>query len=128
MNAPLYRIKRVYDPALPDDGTRVLVDRLWPRGITKRKAHLDLWLKEIAPSPTLRKWFGHDPVRWGEFQRRYYDELRQQAEPLARMEGLAALGPVTLIYAAHDTAHNHARVLAQYLEQQMGVSHVPSTE
>lgn len=119
-----YRIKRVYEPVQPGDGTRVLVDRLWPRGVSKARAHIDLWLKDIAPSPALREWFGHDPARWNEFRRRYREELRDQAAAVARMEDLAALGRVTLIYAAQDNAHNHAIVLADYLGQHWGTSHV----
>lgn len=125
MISPLtYRIKRAYEPWHPDDGTRVLVDRLWPRGLTKSRAHIDLWLKEIAPSPTLREWFGHDPARWNEFRRRYREELRELGAHVARMEDLAMLGRVTLIYAAQDTVHNHAHVLADYLGQHWGASHV----
>ena len=119
-----YRIKRVYEPFHADDGTRVLVDRIWPRGISKARAHVDVWLKEIAPSPALREWFGHDPARWTEFRRRYRAELRELSAPVARMEGLAALGRVTLIYAAHDELHNQAVVLADYLGQHWGASHI----
>jgi len=101
-------IKRVYDEPAESDGMRVLVDRLWPRGLSKERAHIDLWLKEIAPSNELRAWFGHDPARWDEFQRRYRAEL---AEPERRhlideLAARAAHGPVTLIYGARDTAHN----------------------
>lgn len=119
-----YRIKRVYEPFHPNDGTRVLVDRLWPRGVSKARAHIDLWLKDIAPSSALREWFGHDPARWNEFRRRYREELRDQAAAVARMEDLAALGRVTLVYAAHDSTHNQAVVLADYLGQHLGASHV----
>lgn len=119
-----YRIKRVYEPLQGSDGTRVLVDRLWPRGITKARAHVDLWLKEIAPSPGLREWFGHDPGRWTEFRRRYRAELLDMDATVTRLEDLAALGRVTLIYAAHDPVHNHAVVLADYLGQHWGASHV----
>src|SRR5579863_6140045 len=107
------RIKRAYEPAAADDGYRVLVDRLWARGVSKEKAHLDAWMKEIAPSTELRRWFGHDPARWDEFQRRYRAEL---AEPerrrlVAALAERALHGPVTLIYGARDTAHNEAVVL-----------------
>jgi uncharacterized protein YeaO (DUF488 family) len=119
-----FRIKRVYETCHLDDGTRVLVDRLWPRGVTKSRAHIDLWLKDIAPSPALREWFGHDPARWNEFRRRYGEELRELSALVVRMEDLAMLGRVTLIYAARDTAHNHARVLADYLGQHWGASRV----
>ena len=108
------RIKRVYDPPDEADGTRVLVDRLWPRGLRKENATLTLWLKEIAPSPELRKWFGHDPARWTEFSRRYRAELERNDEAVARLADLSKRGPLTLLYAAHDTVHNHAPVLAAY--------------
>src|SRR5690606_20463036 len=100
------RIKRVFDPAEPADGTRVLVDRMWPRGVRKEDARIDLWLKDIAPSTALRKWFAHDPERWTEFKRRYYHELQNQREAVERLQSLASRGPVTLIYSARDEAHN----------------------
>jgi uncharacterized protein YeaO (DUF488 family) len=109
------RIKRVYEPPDEDDGVRVLVDRLWPRGLRKDNAALTLWLKEIAPSSELRRWFGHDPARWTEFSLRYRAELAQNDEAVARLADLATQGPVTLVYAAHDTEHNHALVLAGWL-------------
>ncbi|RYE86154.1 MAG: DUF488 domain-containing protein [Hyphomicrobiales bacterium] len=124
MTSTMFRIKRIYDPFDPTDGTRVLVDRLWPRGVTKRNAQIDLWLKEIAPSPALRAWFAHDPARWTDFQRRYRRELQQQPSAVARLRDLGSLGPLTLIYAAHDTVHNHARVLAEYLDHLSGEVHV----
>lgn len=110
-------VKRIYDPASPEDGRRFLVDRLWPRGISKERARLDGWLRELAPSTELRRWFGHDPARWEEFKRRYRAELampeRQQA--LATLQQAAGEGPVTLLYAARDTEHNEAQVLAEWL-------------
>ena len=109
------RIKRIYDQASPEDGARVLVDRVWPRGITKEKAALDLWLKEIAPSTELRKWFGHDPARWEEFRKRYGKELDGNAEAVGQLKALVAKGPVTLLYSAHDTEHNQAAALLEYL-------------
>jgi uncharacterized protein YeaO (DUF488 family) len=107
------RITRAYEPASEGDGFRVLVDRLWPRGVSKEKARLDTWMKEIAPSTVLRRWFGHDPARWDEFERRYRAEL---AEPERRhlvdeLANRARHGPVTLVYGARDTAHNEAVVL-----------------
>jgi uncharacterized protein YeaO (DUF488 family) len=93
----------------------VLVDRLWPRGLTKQKAHLDAWLRDIAPSPKLRAWFGHDPSRWQAFQRRYWDELRAQRELLAALRKAGRQGTVTLLYAARDKTHNHALALKRYL-------------
>lgn len=111
------RIKRIYEPAAPGDGARVLVDRLWPRGMRKEDAAIALWLKEVAPTPELRKWFGHDPARWQEFSRRYRAELAANPGAVARLAALAREGPVTLLYAARDEAHNHAVVLAHYLRQ-----------
>jgi uncharacterized protein YeaO (DUF488 family) len=109
------RIKRVYEPADKADGTRVLVDRIWPRGMTKERAAVDLWLKAIAPSPALRKWFGHDPKRWSEFQSRYRAELERNTAAVGQLLDLATKGKVTLLYAAHDAAHNHAVVLIEYM-------------
>ncbi len=117
------RVKRVYDPLDEADGTRVLVDRLWPRGLRKENAALTLWLKEIAPSPDLRKWFGHDPERWTEFSQRYRAELAHNDEAVAKAAGLAKRGPLTLLYAAHDTVHNHAIVLAAYLRDRLRDGH-----
>jgi len=109
------RLKRAYEPAEPDDGVRILVDRLWPRGVSKAKAALDEWVKDVAPSTELRKWFGHDPARWAEFQRRYRAELRGQSETLDRIRGLARTQVVTLVYSAHDEEHNDAVVLRAVL-------------
>ena len=111
------RLKRAYEPAEPSDGTRILGDRLWPRGVSKDRADLSDWMKEIAPTTELRKWFGHDPAKWPEFQRRYRAELAQQAADLDRIRALAARGVVTLIYSAHDETHNDAVVLHQVLLQ-----------
>lgn len=109
------QIKRAYEASSPHDGTRVLVDRLWPRGVKKTDAHIAEWLKEVAPSSELRKWFGHDPVRWEEFRRRYKAELAGKKELLARLRELAGRGRLTLIYSAHDEAHNQAVVLREVL-------------
>jgi uncharacterized protein YeaO (DUF488 family) len=111
------RIKRVYEPAADGDGQRVLVDGVWPRGMTKQDAALDLWLKEIAPSTGLRKWFGHDPQRWQEFQRRYRAELAENEPAVAQLLTLLKAGPVTLLYGARDVAHNQAVVLADYIRE-----------
>ena len=105
------RLKRAYEPAAPEDGVRVLVDRLWPRGVSKANAALDHWMKDIAPSTELRSWFGHDPVRWDEFQRLYTAELHQHTELIEQLRVLARKGPITLVYSAHDEAHNDAVVL-----------------
>jgi uncharacterized protein YeaO (DUF488 family) len=109
------KLKRAYEPPAPGDGVRVLVDRLWPRGVSKTDAALDQWMKEIAPSTELRKWFGHDPERWEEFGRRYVVELRANDELLGQLRALARQGPVTLVYSAHDEAHNDAIVLRDVL-------------
>jgi uncharacterized protein YeaO (DUF488 family) len=111
------KIKRAYDAPTEDDGTRILVDRLWPRGLTKVKAKIDLWLKDVAPSTDLRKWFAHDPAKWTEFQTRYKEELKQHNEQLALLRQQAAKGPVTLIFGARDQEHNEAVVLQKLLRQ-----------
>ena len=110
-------IKRVYDPAAGSDGQRVLVDRLWPRGVSKAEADLTLWLKAIAPSDELRKWFGHDPKRWEEFQKRYREELKGRDAATGDLKALLAKGKVTLLYGAHDEKHNNAVVLAEWLRE-----------
>jgi uncharacterized protein YeaO (DUF488 family) len=112
-------IKRAYEPAEPTDGHRVLVDRLWPRGRSREELHLDEWARELAPSPELRRWFGHDPARWQEFRRRYREELRrpEASAALARLAERAASGRVTLVYGARDTEHNGALVLAELLRE-----------
>lgn len=113
------RLKRAYLPPHEKDGTRVLVDRLWPRGVRKEDAHIDLWLKEIAPSAALRTWFGHKPERFAEFRRRYEEEL--DANPaVAQLRALNARGTVTLVYGARDEIHNQAVVLADYLASARG--------
>lgn len=111
------RIKRVYDKPEPDDGFRVLVDRLWPRGLTKQKARLDAWLRDVAPSPALRKWYSHDPARWTGFQKRYREELKAHRAELAELRKRAASGPVTLLYAARTEHLNHAVVLKELIER-----------
>ena len=109
------RIKRAYEPAESGDGTRILIDRLWPRGVSKEDARLDDWLKEIAPSSDLRKWFGHDPQRWTEFQKRYREELKQHEDMLRHLRELASEGTVTLVYGAKDEEHNDAVALRDML-------------
>jgi len=111
------RLKRVYEPAARDDGVRVLVDRLWPRGLTKKKAAVDHWMKDVAPSATLRKWFGHDPDRWSEFQRRYRKELSQHSDLLDEIRKLTRQGTVTLLFGARDEEHNDAVVLRDVLSK-----------
>ena len=115
--AEIYRVKRVYAPASRDDGQRVLVDRLWPRGVKKADLAHDLWLKEIAPSNELRKWFAHDPARWAAFRQRYAAELDANPQAVARLRSLAQAGPVTLLFSAKDEARNQAVALKLYLEE-----------
>ena len=112
------KLKRVYEPFDKNDGTRILVDRLWPRGMTKAKAGVDIWLKELAPSAELRKWFGHDPDKWTDFKKRYRIELEENDEQLARLREEIKKGAVTLLYGAKDEEHNDAVVLAEFLRSQ----------
>jgi uncharacterized protein YeaO (DUF488 family) len=107
--------KRAYDPRKMEDGTRVLVDRVWPRGMTKEKLQAELWLKDIAPTGDLRKWFAHDPTRWNEFKKRYFSELDEKAKLVKQLCDIAAKGKLTLVYSARDTAHNQAIALKEYL-------------
>ena len=109
------RLKRAYQPAAADDGTRILVDRLWPRGLKKSDAAIDRWLKDIAPSTALRQWFAHDPARWPEFRRRYAAEIRRHPDQLAELRAIARGGPVTLIFSARDELRNDAVVLRNVL-------------
>lgn len=117
------RLKRAYEPAAPDDGVRILVDRLWPRGVSKADAALGDWPKEIAPSSELRKWFGHDPHRWAEFRSRYRAELRRHTQELDRIRDLARTKTVTLVYGAKDEEHNDAVVLKEVLLEGTGGGH-----
>jgi uncharacterized protein YeaO (DUF488 family) len=109
------RIKRAYEEPDREDGTRILVDRLWPRGLTKEKARVDLWLKDVAPSTELRKWFAHDPDKWEEFRSRYLQELKRNKEQLSLLRQEAAKGTVTLVYGAKDQQHNEAVILQRLL-------------
>lgn len=115
----MIRLKRAYDAPAADDGTRYLVDRLWPRGVRKDKLQIAEWLKDVAPSTELRRWFNHDPAKWDEFQRRYTAELEAKPETWAPLLAAARTGPVTLVYSAKDTAHNDAVVLKGFLEQRL---------
>jgi uncharacterized protein YeaO (DUF488 family) len=110
------QIKRAYDDPAEADGARILVDRLWPRGISKKSAKIDLWMKEVAPSTALRKWFGHDPDKWKEFQKRYRKELDSNDRVVAQLNEHFGKRTVTLVYSAKDTEHNQAVVLKDYLE------------
>lgn len=116
---PRIDLRRAYDPPQPDEGKRVLIDRLWPRGVAREMLRFDLWPKDIAPSPALRKWFAHDPARWPEFSRRYRAELVAQPDGLAPLLALCRAGPVTLLYGARDRAHSHALVLRQHLRERL---------
>jgi len=111
------RVKRVYERPGKDDGRRILVDRLWPRGLTRDKASVDLWLKDIAPCTELRKWFGHDPGRWEEFRKRYLAELKGNSEPIRILQQEMARNTVTLVYGANDEEHNQAIIIREYLER-----------
>jgi uncharacterized protein YeaO (DUF488 family) len=115
ISADHIRLKRAYEAPAPDDGIRILIDRLWPRGVKKTDAAIDEWMKEIAPSTNLRKWFGHDPSRWEEFRRRYQTEVRQHAPEFDRLQTLARRGRITLVFAAHDQAHSNAVALKDLL-------------
>ena len=112
----MLKLKRVYDAPSPQDGFRVLVERLWPRGLTKKRAAVDLWLKDVAPSPELRKWFGHDPARWEQFQKRYAAELKQKKDAVNLLKRKSKAGTVTLVYAARDEEHNGALVLKRLVK------------
>ncbi len=110
-------LKRAYEEPASTDGTRVLVDKLWPRGVKKEEARIDVWLKEIAPSDDLRKWFGHDPDRWDAFRKKYINELKENEEVVKKLCEIVEGGRVTLIYGAKDEQHNNAVVLKQYMEE-----------
>jgi uncharacterized protein YeaO (DUF488 family) len=113
----MIRLKRIYEPSAKQDGFRILVERLWPRGVSKERASVDLWLKEIAPSDGLRKWFGHKPSRWEPFRERYWEELKRNPDPVEGLGRRLKKGTVTLVYAARDEAHNGALALKEYLER-----------
>ncbi len=115
----MLKLKRIYEPASPDDGRRILVDRLWPRGISRETAHLDTWLKEIAPSDELRRWYGHEPGRWEEFRARYREELKGHDDQLGELCRLAHNETITLLFAAQDTEHSNAAVLKEWIESQI---------
>ena len=112
-------VKRVYDPFVPDDGTRFLVERLWPRGMKKESLHMEAWLKDVAPADSLRRWFGHDPEKCNEFQDRYFAELDGLPEAIWPIVEAAGRGNVTLLYSAHDTEHNNAVALKEYLSKRL---------
>jgi uncharacterized protein YeaO (DUF488 family) len=123
------RLKRVYEPAASSDGYRVLIDRLWPRGVSRERAQLDEWERELSPSTELRRWFGHEPSRFQEFRRRYTEELRQQRPRVAELRRRAREGRITLVYSAHDAEHNDAVVLAEVLRRGLPTAHaIKSTD
>ena len=115
----MIRLKRAYDAPSPQDGLRILVERLWPRGVSKAKAAVDLWLKDLAPSTELRKWFGHDPEKWDEFQERYRSELGEKGDLLVLLKHRTTEGNVTFVFAASDKQRNSAVALKEYLEEKM---------
>lgn len=115
----MIRLKRVYDVPSQQDGLRILVERLWPRGLTKEKATIDLWLKDLAPSTELRKWFGHDHEKWDEFRKRYWSELREKGDLLKLLKNRTTEGNVTFVFAASDEERNSAVALKEYLEEKM---------
>jgi uncharacterized protein YeaO (DUF488 family) len=120
LERPRIRVKRVYDEPTPDDGYRVLVDRLWPRGLSRDRARIDLWLREIAPSSKLRTWFAHKAERFGEFRRRYMEELREKERLVQLLLSRVEVGEtITLLYSARDPEHNNAVVLRDYLEERL---------
>jgi uncharacterized protein YeaO (DUF488 family) len=110
-------VKRAYETPAPDDGLRILVERLWPRGLSKERAQVDLWLKDVAPSAELRRWFGHDPAKWEEFRKRYWAELDDNPDAVAELRRKVRKGPITFIYAARDEQHNGALALQEYLRR-----------
>ncbi|HEX5322182.1 MAG TPA: DUF488 domain-containing protein [Capsulimonadaceae bacterium] len=113
----MFQIKRAYEKPEKEDGARILVERLWPRGLTKEKSAIDQWMKEIAPSAELRKWYGHDVAKWDEFRKRYRAELKDHKDLVEELREKGKKGRVSLIYAAHDEEHNSALVLKEYLEK-----------
>jgi len=115
----MINIKRVYESPGPDDGTRFLVERLWPRGMKKESLRMDGWLKDVAPSSGLREWFGHDPAKWAEFRQRYFGELDGNPGVIQPIADAARRGNVTLLYSAHDAEHNNALALQEYLSQRL---------
>ena len=112
----MIKVKRIYDPPSPDDGKRILIDRLWPRGMKKEKAHIDEWLKEISPSNELRKWYSHDPAKWSEFQKRYRAEISKQKELLKRIRNEGKKGTVTLLFSTKELELNNAVALKEIIE------------
>lgn len=121
----MIQLKRVYEPARSTDGTRFLIERLWPRGIRKTSLRLDAWLKEVGPSHELRRWFSHDPKKWDEFRRKYFSELKQNAKAWAPILEAARKGRVTLLFSSHDSEHNNAVALREFLGARMSSKRAP---
>lgn len=119
MKKSIIQLKRAYERADSADGTRFLVERLWPRGVKKTALPVEAWLKDVAPSTALRRWFGHDPKKWSEFRRRYFHELSANVDALEPIINACRHGPVTLVYSSHDTEHNNAAALKDYMETQI---------
>lgn len=117
---PPLAVKRAYEEPAPADGARVLIDRIWPRGVKKEDLQLEEWMRDLAPSGALRKWFGHDPERWDEFRRRYFAELDARPEAWRKLLEMARKGKVTLLFGARETEHNNAVALKEFLEARMG--------
>jgi uncharacterized protein YeaO (DUF488 family) len=115
----MIKIKRVYDAPSSGDGKRILIDRLWPRGVKKNDARIDAWMKDVAPSDGLRKWFGHDPEKWGEFKARFFAELKNRKDLVDQLAGMARKGRVTLVYGSKEERFNNAVALKEYLETRM---------
>ncbi|WP_448591663.1 DUF488 domain-containing protein [Thermoflexus hugenholtzii] len=124
----MIKVKRVYDPVEPDDGRRFLVERLWPRGIKKEALRMDGWLREVAPSDRLRRWFGHDPRKWEEFRRRYFAELEAHPEAWQPLLEAARLGNITLLFSARDPSYNNAVALREFLEGKLKEPNDPSLQ
>jgi uncharacterized protein YeaO (DUF488 family) len=124
----MIQIKRAYERASKDDGERILVERLWPRGVKKEELRLDQWIKDIAPSTALRQWFQHDPAKWREFRQRYFNELEEHSDVWRPLLALARRGRVTLIYSAHDTEHNNAVALEEFLQAKMRARRTSSSK
>ncbi len=120
----MIKLKRVYDEESPDDGVRYLIERLWPRGVKKESLHIDGWLKGAGPSTELRKWFSHDPEKWQEFRQRYFTELDRAPDVWAPIRDASRRGAVTLLYSSHDTEHNNAVALKDYIEHKAGITRV----
>jgi uncharacterized protein YeaO (DUF488 family) len=116
----MIKLKRVYEEEASNDGVRYLIERLWPRGVKKESLHIDGWLKDAGPSTELRKWFSHDPAKWQEFRRRYFAELNGVPDAWVPIRDAARRGTVTLLYSSHDTEHNNAVALKEYIERKMG--------